>query len=282
MGANDFKIRCSAIGKIMTEAQTKSNSDKLQDVNFAIADTNSKIEACSEKAVKTRIKLEDKAVLLQRQKTELERLIAEGKDKSLSQTCKTYLNEWYVEHCYGRTKSFSSIQTEKGNAVEDDAITMLSMMDANIYSKNEQHFENEFCKGTPDIVENDLIIDIKSSFDLFTFHAAKFGDLNMDYYWQLQGYMWLVGAKRAQLAYCAISTPFSIVMKIINKARWEKGYMQDLTEDEESQIWLNHTFEDIEPERRLHRFFIDRDEEAITRIEKRVGECRAYLSEIWA
>lgn len=287
MGAQKFKIRCSAIGKIITESREKSNSDKLADTINDIADTKAKIKACSEKALKTKSKLEQKLASLLAQKEEYEELIANGKDKTLSQTCKTYLNEWYVQHNFGRTKTFNSVQTDKGNEVENSAILLLSDLDNAFYVKNETHYENEYAKGTPDIVEQDdngepdLIIDVKSSFDLFTFYAAKLGELNQDYYWQLQGYMWLTGAKRAQLRYCAISTPHSIILRIIRKAIWEKGYLDPLTKEEEDQIWLNHNFDDIEPHLRVHTFYIDRCDSDIARITTRVVECREYLGIIW-
>ncbi len=69
INAQNFKISCSAIGKIMTSPKSKT------------------------------------AVL--------------------SETCKTYCKDWVTEQIYGRSKDFTSKQTDKGNKTEFDAVELL-------------------------------------------------------------------------------------------------------------------------------------------------------------
>ncbi len=59
-------------------------------------------------------------------------------------------------------------------------------------SENEERITNEYITGVPD-VNTDVLIDVKSSWDAFTFFEKVVEDelKNKDYYYQLQGYMWL-------------------------------------------------------------------------------------------
>ncbi len=109
-----MKIRCSALGKIMTESRSKS--------------------------------------------------------EVLSQTAKTYIQELVLEDVYGIKKEFSSRYTDKGNIQEDESIELAArVLDLPFCTKNDEYFENEFIKGTPDLILEDEIIDIKCSWDGTTF-----------------------------------------------------------------------------------------------------------------
>ncbi len=91
-----LKIRCSALGKIMTNSRSKS--------------------------------------------------------EVLSKTCKTYLQELAIEEMYGIRKEFSSRYTDKGNLVEDESISLAQeVLDFGLMYKNEEHFNNDFLTGTPDV-----------------------------------------------------------------------------------------------------------------------------------
>jgi uncharacterized protein YbcC (UPF0753/DUF2309 family) len=56
------------------------------------------------------------------------KLMATPRSKSeiLSQTAKTYIHELVLEHKYGIKKEFSSRYTDKGNAVEDESISLVN------------------------------------------------------------------------------------------------------------------------------------------------------------
>lgn len=127
-----------------------------------------------------------------------------SKNELLSETTKKYLREVMIYEKYGRKKDISNKYIEKGLAVEEDAITLYSRFTKVFYKKNEKQLKNEQITGTPDLYEGDniesasLILDIKSSWDIFTFFNSKLDALNKDYYWQLQGYMALTGATKAK------------------------------------------------------------------------------------
>lgn len=219
-----FKIRCSAIGQIMTEARSKS--------------------------------------------------------EPLSETTKTYLLEWWVSEKYGRTKDISNKYIEKGLSVEEDSITLLSLNDRAMYLKNEQYYTDEHLSGTPDIVTADEVIDVKSAWDIFSFHKAKFGPINKAYWWQVQGYMALTGMQSARVVHCLVDTPPSLIEDEKRRLAYKIGTdSPDLSEALEA-IDKAMTFGDIPRAERVHTFTVTRDDAAIESIRARVKYCRAYLANI--
>src|SRR5689334_14038122 len=79
------------------------------------------------------------------------------KSETLSETTKTYLAECYVDHIYGRNKEIQSKFLEKGIAVEEDSITLLSRVKKKLYKKNSIRLKNEFVTGEPDLYEGESI-----------------------------------------------------------------------------------------------------------------------------
>lgn len=226
------------------------------------------------------------------------------KDKELgklSQSCKQYVREWLIAEKYGRKKITNSIQMLKGTEMELDSMEALSELHGVKYFKNDDQLENELATGSPDIVTAEEIIDIKSSYDIFTFHNAESpftaGRDYTAYGWQLQVYMWLTGKQFARLAYVLVDSPEWVVEDEVRKAY----YSMKIQTDEEADYFSK----EIEPLIRANHFFtkeyegapaiplgdriieyeIDFDPEAINRLKNRVKMIREKLtnnySEIW-
>lgn len=95
-------------------------------------------------------------------------------------------------------------------------------------------------------------------------------ELNKNYWWQAQGYMALLDFPKAEINFCLITTPEHIIQSEIEKKAGERYSAEE--------IRANLTFDDIpEAERRL-RFVVERDEQAIEKLYKRIRKCREYLS----
>jgi hypothetical protein len=130
------------------------------------------------------------------------KLMATPRSKSefLSQTAKTYIHELVLEHKYGIKKEFSSRYTDKGIQVEDDAILLVNdVLNVKFIYKNEEHFTNDWITGTPDVNTEDVLLDVKSSWDATTFPFFDTEIPNKDYFYQLQGYMLLTGKQQSML-----------------------------------------------------------------------------------
>lgn len=219
-----MKIRCSAIGKIMTNPKTKG--------------------------------------------------------ETLSQTTKTYLQELAVQEVYNIRKEFSSRYTDKGNEVEELSIALCNdVLGLGFIYKNEDHFSNDWITGTPDVNTNEILLDVKSSWDATTFPFFDTELKNKEYFYQLQGYLWLTNKTEALLCYCLIDTPLQIVEDEIRREHWKASLIEESL-DLRAFVQAKHTFGHIPKEKRVKTFKIAKDDEVIEAIKTRIEECREYYNEL--
>ena len=201
----------------------------------------------------------------------------------LSKTAQKHLIEVYIAEKYGRKRDIQTKQMKKGIEAEQDSIDLLSMYLKLPFSKNEERFKNDFITGLPDIINGDTIIDIKSSYDLWTFLGNIPDKLDNLYYWQMQSYMWLTSTRSATIAYCLVNTPENIIEQ-------EKYYLlkkMDVISEESPEfikeamkLEFNMTFDDISINERILTFNVSRSEDDILRIENKVLKARTFLQEL--
>lgn len=262
------RIRCSAIGSIMSNGRG----------SFTTKDGIT---------LKT---LQEKEKLTEKQIISIEALVAkQAEGELMSEGCKKYLIRTYALEKYRRIKEEPvTKQMVKGIVCEEDSIDLFARVEKKIYNKNTERIKNEFLSGTPDLYDSDSvmtsneIIDIKSSWDINTFLSNVDGPLNPMYYWQLQGYMSLSGAKTGTIAYCLVNTPD----EIIEDEKRKLMYKMNVATDENTEYKLaaaalefNMRFDDIPIEERVLRFSVERNDNDIDRIFERVKKCRTFLSE---
>jgi hypothetical protein len=160
---------------------------------------------------------------------------------------KTYVQNWLKEQLYGQRIEFSNKYTKKGWDVEDDSINYLGD-----YEKNEEYFENDYMCGTPDIITDDMIRDVKNSWDYSTFPLFETKLPNKDYFYQLQGYMVLTGKTKGSVDYMLMDTP------------------------EDDSLTYNHLGRPL----RIKSFAVERDNDFMFEVARRVGLCREYIDRI--
>ena len=198
------------------------------------------------------------------------------KGETLSQTTKTYLQELAVQEVYGIRKEFSSRYTDKGNEVEELSIALCNdVLNLGFIYKNEEHYSNEWIAGTPDVNTNEILLDVKSSWDATTFPFFDTELKNKDYFYQLQGYMWLTEKQESLLCYCLIDTPLQIVEDEIRREHWKASLIEESL-DLRAFVQSKHTFGHIPKEKRVKTFIIQKDDEVIESIKTRIEECREY------
>lgn len=204
--------------------------------------------------------------------------------KDMGDTCKNYLNDLYIELKYGLKKDIKSKYIEKGLMAEDDAITFYSAYYDDFYHKNTERFNNEYVTGEPDIISNDLIIDIKTSWDASTFpFKFKKEPINKAYFYQLQCYMWLTGIKKAKIAYVLIDTPAQLVEDEKRRLSWQIGATSDLSPEfleACAEIDKNHNFSQIPVADRISEYEVEYDEKVIEAMKQRVLKAREYLKSL--
>ena len=222
---NTFRVRCSALGKVMTSPRSKS--------------------------------------------------------EILSQTAKTYVEEQVLLAKYGIVKTFNSRYTDKGNLVEDESIKLASeVLELGFILKNDEHFSNDWVTGTPDVNTASLILDVKSSWDATTFPFFATEIPTKDYYYQLQGYMWLTGKQKSLLVYCLVNTPIDMVQDEIRRAHWNANLLEESL-DLIDEVQKRHNFDHIPDNRRVKVFEVERDDEVIEQIKERVELCREYYETLY-
>jgi hypothetical protein len=178
-----------------------------------------------------------------------------SKTETLSETTKTYLKEWLTSEIYGVQKNIQSKYLTKGVMLENEAIDrVVEWLDMPLMLKNEKHFEDNNFQGTPDLFLNDdTVIDIKCSWDCFTFPLFETEIPTTDYYYQMQVYMLLTGRTKAKLIYVLLNTP--------------DGLSYDETFD----------YSNIDKKYRIKVFDIDFEHDIIEALIIRVKESRKYI-----
>lgn len=206
-----------------------------------------------------------------------------SKGQILSQSAKTYMQELFLENTYGIKKEFWSRYTEKGKEVEKESIALASdVLSLNIpFSYIEQDsqdaFENDYIKGRVDVFHNNHLLEIKSSYDATTFPWFEDELPNKNYYYQVQGYLWLTGAEYCTLAYCLVNTPEEIVQDEIRREYWKLKLISD-DEEVEAYVRARHNFDHIPKEKRVKKYIIEKNEAVWSLIKEKVELCREYYN----
>lgn len=200
----------------------------------------------------------------------------------LSETAKALCIKTWLGYKYGITDEITSKFIEKGIASEEDAITLLSKVDKAFYVNNKARMSNEYITGEWDILKDETVYDIKSSWNAFSFFKHKKDKtIDRNYYWQLQGYMALLGIKKAELVYCLVDTPEHLIEKEVTNLWYKLGQI-----DQESEDWISAEqelrngliFSDkIEAKDRVIRFNIERNDEDIQKGYERVIKAREWI-----
>lgn len=176
----------------------------------------------------------------------------------LSETTKTFVNEWIIEQIYGVKKDISSKYIDKGNLMEEEAIKELGNYHRDFYLKNTDHFDNGYMTGTPDIITENKILDVKCSWDCFTFPLLETDLPNKDYYWQMQGYMQLASKEHAEVIYCLMNTPLELAYNELDQ--------KDYTE--------------FAYDKRFKSFQVDYNMEYVDKLYDRVDQIRNYIKSL--
>lgn len=300
---NSYTFRCSGLGNIMTEPKEKSPKVLIKELEdkkielqstykLKISEAEVKRDEIKNKETKTyktadeRVsklgqELETKLILISEEIANLKPL--ENK-LFLSRTCISYLLKCYIQEKYGRRDELTNRYIKKGLQVEDKSIELLNDVDDIFpqYEKNKIRKFNEYIQGECDIDWEQLIIDMKSSFDLFTFLPKTVEGLDKDYELQGQGYLELWDKEEFWLIYTLINTPEGIISDECNRLLYRLGTNKKETqayEDGCKEIVFNSTYDDIPKEERIIRLKITRNRETYAKIVERVKECRLWLNQ---
>lgn len=180
-----------------------------------------------------------------------------NKTELISQTTLSFVYDWLKESIYGVKKEIKSKYLSKGLIGENEAIDKaIQWLDLSFVLKNESFFEDDFFTGTPDLISEDRIYDIKCSWDCFTFPLFETDIPTKDYFYQLQVYMHLTGKKNATLVYVLLNTP--------EEMHWE----------------TQHNYDQLDKKYRIKTFDIVYQSEVIEDLQQRVLKIREFIETI--
>lgn len=205
------------------------------------------------------------------------------KSDTLSAVCKDYIQTLVIENRFGRKKEHTSRFTDKGIIAEDDSIVLArDVLDLGFIYKNEKEWENEYLTGTPDVLTDVCLLDVKSKWDLFTYKSIlcnKEEKPLKDYFYQMQGYMALTGKRKSYLVFCLPDTPSHMVEDLVRKEVWNQKLIDETPELRE-HVEKNHEYSDINKNLRVVSYIIRYDKEVIKEVYDRIELCREYYNQI--
>lgn len=229
--------------------------------------------------------------------SELHNLLTDPKSRKvdeLSVGTKTYLKEVFIRVKYNRVKEINSKYLDRGNECENDSLDLLSDATNRFLLKNTERKTNDYVTGEWDTLHGDTVIDVKTSWDIFTFSNST---LDKKYVAQLHGYMWLLGLDKAELAYCLVDTPESTINGLWVKESYKSDTI-DLSDDRRYEIAKNYIYTQdyfevmkaayfpkadtsdfipISKVERIKTFQIQRDEKLIEKLKTRIELSREHL-----
>lgn len=152
----------------------------------------------------------------------------------LGKTAEAVVHEAWLRKEYGRIKEIQSKYLDKGIEVEEDSITLVTKLTNQLYVKNQERKTDEWFTGECDIKNKDTVIDVKSSWDIHTFHKAECTHSNK---WQVMCYMHLWKKEKGAVAYCLIDTPDHILNDEFRRTAWKLNiYDGDINEPKYDQL----------------------------------------------
>ena len=183
------------------------------------------------------------------------------KGEVLSQTAKSYIIQLAKENYYGYRTELTNKYVLKGLEQEQDSIDLLNAVRFENYVKNEERASNEYLTGCCDIITEDLILDLKTSWSLDTFPATSYElkDIN-DYEWQGRAYMYLYDRPTFELCYVMVST-----------------HPEFLSLYDPMDM---HEVDHIDPAKRITSIRFERDKELEIRMEEKLLAASLFYEEV--
>jgi len=257
----DLKIRASSLGRLMTTDNATTITPKQLET----------LEGLLQK-----IKLTEKQAEL-RDKLMLKRDAL----PELSTGAKSYVKELYMYHEYGVRQEINSKYIDKGNEVEDLSIELAGVyLDQDDLFKNDEYFENDFICGTPDVLTDNVLVDVKSSWSAATFPFFDTELKNSTYEWQMKAYMWLTGKTESWLVYCLVPTPNDLILDEMRRVSWKKGELGDVSIETEVEVLKYFDISNIPTEKRVKAFNVKLLPEDLVLMKEKIILARKYYKQI--
>jgi len=269
---DSFEFRCHYFGELMTPTRGKSNIDKYNEAKDLYDSFMSKLMTSGKNPTEAQFLRMNKL----EKEMEAAKLIKDV--PNLSGTAKRRLAQIYTEETTGRKKDIQGMQLEKGLLTEEESITAYSKATNTFYKKNKERLSNGYINGEIDFddEEEDMIIDAKSTWDIFTFDS-KMNGMSFINEWQGHCYMWLKNRKKFRIAFVLNNTPDELIKRMIKSLEYNFIGSAEELEQAKAELIDRHTYNDLPDERKIRLFDLQRDESKIEAAKLAIPYFRNYL-----
>lgn len=279
--ADSFKVRASATYEICAGeiGLTEKQEEKLAIYLKRAADFKNGVD-----------KVKD---LTDNMKSEMAELINKKDNPELPDGAKTHCKKWLKERLFGRRCDIKSKYIEKGNLGEEDGFTLMATeLGLGMVYKHKDLVENEYIKGTPDLIVKKIVYDNKCSYTLDTFPMFESVIPDEKYEWQVNSYCDILKLESGVVAYTLIDAPVEIVERevkwlftpdAIYKRLCEIIYTKEYFDtmfDRFCPLSALNSFVEIPEYERVKPFGIKYDKSKTEKTYERVKMCRAYILEL--
>ena len=182
-----------------------------------------------------------------------------SKTENLSQGAKTYIRQVAKQDFFNYRVELDNKYINKGKDQEQDSIDLLNSVRFTNYQKNEVRIADGYLTGECDILADDRVIDIKTSWNLETWPATPGEAHDNDYEWQGRAYLMLYEREIFELVFCLVTTKDEFLNQ------WE-------------QIDL-HRVDHIAPEKRITSVIYERDLDKEILIREKLIFANEYYSQ---
>lgn len=143
------------------------------------------------------------------------KLMAYPDKDTLSEGATSLVYEMEKQIMLGWRPNLNTLEIQKGRDVEEQSIALYNSVSGNFYTKNKERKNSELFTGECDIIERDedLILDIKSSYSKDTFPLSIKDGAKKLYEWQLDTYMLLWDVSNSGLVFGLVDTPKHLIKK---------------------------------------------------------------------
>ncbi len=203
------------------------------------------------------------------------------KSEILSETAKKVLNKIFIKDQYGIDEDdLTSLAVMKGTTQEDDSIDLYRKFSGNWCKKYVgDKIQNDWIIGTPDLILKNKIVDIKTSYDIFTFTDITEKDGLSRYQWQVRAYCWLLNKPAGELAFCNTSHSPEFLEREFKKRSW--GMDEKQLFDLENWLQKRFVYDGITIQNRVKIFQVNFNPVSdVQLLQKRLTMCREYLNSL--
>lgn len=172
---------------------------------------------------------------------------------------------------------------------EPYAISLIDKIAGIRLYRNKAKSKNDFVHGIVDALdeetleESEMIHEIKTTSDRIKFNFRRGYPLDKQRYLQVQGYLAISGKEKALIHFCLVDYAESVIkeQKILHLDRFKKTgapLIEFSDYWEKQELLMRH--KNLKDKDRLFTCPVERDEEAIEKIYKKVVDCRTWITEL--